>query len=29
VLFLLSPQSSWINGADIPIDGGQGRPAAF
>jgi len=29
VLFLLSPQSSWINGADIPIDGGQGRPTAF
>lgn len=29
VLFLLSPQSSWINGADIPIDGGQGLPAAF
>jgi len=29
VVFLLSPQASWINGADIPIDGGQGLPAAF
>jgi 3-oxoacyl-[acyl-carrier protein] reductase len=29
VLFLLSPQASWINGADIPVDGAQGRPAAY
>ncbi len=29
VLFLLSPRASWINGADIAIDGGQGLPAAF
>lgn len=29
VLFLLSAQSAWISGADIPVDGGQGRPSAF
>lgn len=29
VTFLLSERASWINGADIPVDGAQGRPSAF
>jgi 3-oxoacyl-[acyl-carrier protein] reductase len=29
VVFLLSERASWINGAHIPVDGGQGRPTAF
>ena len=27
--FLLSDLASWINGANIPVDGAQGRPSAF
>jgi 3-oxoacyl-[acyl-carrier protein] reductase len=29
VAFVLSDRASWINGANIPVDGGQGRPSAF
>lgn len=29
VAFILSPAASWINGANIPVDGAQGRPSAF
>ena len=28
IVFLLSERASWINGANVPIDGGQGRPTA-
>ncbi len=27
--FILSERASWINGANIPVDGAQGRPSAF
>jgi 3-oxoacyl-[acyl-carrier protein] reductase len=26
VAFVLSERARWINGANIPVDGGQGRP---
>lgn len=29
VVFLSSPRANWINGANIPVDGAQGRPSAF
>jgi 3-oxoacyl-[acyl-carrier protein] reductase len=29
VVFLLSDRASWINGANIAVDGAQGRPSAF
>ena len=29
VAFVLSQRAAWINGANIPVDGGQGRPSAF
>ena len=29
VTFVLSEKASWINGANIPVDGGQGRPDVF
>ena len=29
VAFVLSERATWINGANIPIDGAQGRPSAF
>ncbi len=29
VTFVLSPRATWINGANIPVDGAQGRPSAF
>ncbi len=29
VVFVLSPRASWINGANIAVDGAQGRPSAF
>jgi 3-oxoacyl-[acyl-carrier protein] reductase len=29
VVFVLSERASWINGANIPVDGAQGRPSAF
>jgi 3-oxoacyl-[acyl-carrier protein] reductase len=29
VTFVLSPRASWINGANIPVDGGQGRPNVY
>ena len=27
--FLLSERARWINGTNIPVDGGQGKPSAF
>jgi len=29
VAFVLSDRAAWINGANIPVDGAQGRPSAF
>src|SRR6202011_402593 len=29
VAFVLSERANWINGANIAVDGGQGRPGAF
>jgi len=29
VAFVLSQRASWINGANIAVDGAQGRPTAF
>ena len=29
VTFVLSPRANWINGANIPVDGAQGRPNMF
>ena len=29
VVFLCSERANWINGANIPVDGAQGRPTAF
>ena len=29
VVFLSSERANWINGANIPVDGAQGRPTAF
>ncbi len=29
VAFVLSERASWINGANIPVDGAQGRPSPF
>ncbi|HET9014980.1 MAG TPA: SDR family oxidoreductase [Thermomicrobiaceae bacterium] len=29
VTFILSDRAGWINGANIPVDGAQGRPNAF
>jgi 3-oxoacyl-[acyl-carrier protein] reductase len=29
VAFVLSERGNWINGANIPVDGAQGRPSAF
>jgi 3-oxoacyl-[acyl-carrier protein] reductase len=29
VSFLVSQRAAWINGAMVPVDGGQGRPSAF
>ena len=29
VVFLLSERAAWINGANIAVDGAQGRPSAF
>jgi 3-oxoacyl-[acyl-carrier protein] reductase len=29
VTFVLSERASWINGANVPVDGAQGRPTAF
>ena len=29
VVFLSSERANWINGANVPVDGAQGRPSAF
>ena len=29
VTFVLSERASWVNGANIAVDGAQGRPSMF
>ena len=29
VVFVLSERATWINGANVAVDGAQGRPSAF